>query len=283
MLEEMIARASRSGAERLTLKVGGERPRRFYERHGFARTGTENGYDVLERVIDSTSAPIVAIHQPNYAPWLGYFRKIACADIFVFLDDAQFSKGSYTNRVQIARSDAARWLTQPVQQGLGQPIREVGFADEKWPRKHLDALLGSYRDAPYFRATWDAIVAIYGALPVDNLSSANRALVEALASKLGLGCSFCLASDYPSADIRADERLISLIQAVAPRATYLSGRGGASYQDPEKFRAAGVPLRYLSFDHPTYPQVRDTFLPGLSILDAVFHLGWDGARALITD
>ncbi|MEC8198310.1 MAG: WbqC family protein, partial [Pseudomonadota bacterium] len=52
---------------------------------------------------------IVAIHQPNYFPWLGYFRKMIEADVFIFLDDVQFSKGSYTNRVGIRSGSGRRW------------------------------------------------------------------------------------------------------------------------------------------------------------------------------
>ena len=43
----------------------------------------------------------IAIHQPNFMPWVGYFYKIAKADKFVLLDNAQFSKNSYINRSQI--------------------------------------------------------------------------------------------------------------------------------------------------------------------------------------
>ena len=59
----------------------------------------------------------VAIHQPNYFPWVGYFYKIKAADIFIFLDDVDFSKGSYTNRCRIrswAEPSQMQWLTQPI-------------------------------------------------------------------------------------------------------------------------------------------------------------------------
>src|SRR3546814_3690829 len=77
---------------------------------------------------------IVAIHQPNYLPWLGYFHKIARADVFVFLDDVQFSKNGYTNRVRILGDGAARWLTIPAAVHLGDPIGAVRPARPDWCR-----------------------------------------------------------------------------------------------------------------------------------------------------
>ena len=56
----------------------------------------------------------VAIHQPNYLPWLGYFAKIKKCDIFVFLDDVQFSKNSWQNRVHIKSPNGKQFLTQPL-------------------------------------------------------------------------------------------------------------------------------------------------------------------------
>ena len=79
---------------------------------------------------------IVAIHQPNYAPWLGYFAKMARADVFVFLDDVQYTKNSYINRVQIDAGGTARWLTVPVSFSFRDPINRVRAANENWPRAH---------------------------------------------------------------------------------------------------------------------------------------------------
>ena len=226
---------------------------------------------------------VVAVHQPNYAPWLGYFQKIARADHFVFLDNVQFSKFSYTNRVQIARDGPAHWLTQPVRRRFGQAICDVQFADARWPIRHLDALRGAYGQAASFRDVWDAVVSIYETIPPGGPAVANQFLIESLVQRLGLACAFCRASDYTASEMRPDDRIIALVGAVAPGAAYLSGKGGAKYQDPEKFSAAGVPLRYVSFKHPVYPRGNADFLPGLSILDSVFHLGWQATRSLIVD
>ena len=78
-----------------------------------------------------------------------------------------------------------------------------------------------------------------------------------------------------------DDRLVALVRACGEGASYLSGRGGAKYQDPGKFSAAGIPLVYTDFVHPIYDQGRADFVSGLSIFDALFHLGWERTAALV--
>ena len=75
----------------------------------------------------------VAIHQPNYLPWMGYFHKMHHADVFIFLDDVQFTKGSHINRVKILSGKGPRWLTVPVVKvKLGQNIIDVRPSSNNW-------------------------------------------------------------------------------------------------------------------------------------------------------
>lgn len=223
---------------------------------------------------------IVAIHQPNYFPWLGYFRKIADADIFIFLDDTQYTKNSYINRVQISAPGGARWLTVPVSYAFGDPINRVRFARGDWRRAHLDKLRGTYASAGAFRQVWGRVDDLYASLPSGDLAAANAAAIVAVAGELGFKCDFRFASAL-GVEGRADGRLVALVGAVAPGSIYLSGSGGAKYQAAETFAAAGVTLRYADFAHPQYDQGRLPFTAGLSVLDAIFRLGWRGAAALI--
>jgi WbqC-like protein family len=223
----------------------------------------------------------VAIHQPNYAPWLGYFHKMARADVFVFLDDAQFSKGSYTNRVQIAGHGASRWLTVPVRHAFGSAINAISPAQADWTRAHLDSLLTAYRGAAEFGAVWPEVQALYGDLPVASLAGANVTLVRRLAKVLGIQTQTVLASSIGAGAAKGDDRLIFLCRQFGDDVVYLSGRGGANYQDEAKFLAAGIKLEYTAFEQRSYPQGSATFVANLSVLDAVFHLGWKGAAALV--
>lgn len=224
---------------------------------------------------------IVAIHQPNYLPWLGYFAKIAQADEFVFLDDAQYSKNSYINRVQIAGDRGPRWLTIPVTYTFSDPINRVAFARPDWRKSHLDKLFVAYRNAAAFRATWPWLEELYASMPSDNLASTNAAAIVRIATRLGLEPVFHFSSAL-GIQGRADQRLAAIVNAIAPGGTYLSGNGGATYQAEDTFSRAGLTLRYSKFVHPRYPQGEGEFMPGLSVLDAIFHLGWRGTGNLVT-
>jgi hypothetical protein len=224
---------------------------------------------------------VVAIHQPNYLPWLGYFYKIASADVFVFLDDVQFSKNSYTNRVKILAGTDPRWLTVPVSFQFGDAISSVMPSAEDWPSRHLSTLQGFYAGAPAFRDVWPRIKEMFTGVPRANLAAINRYLVEAVCGELGIRRRFLASSDLPVKDKAGDDRLIALVQTVCTGGTYLSGRGASGYQDPEKFTKAGLGFAYTDFQHPSYEQGRKPFEPGLSILDPVFRLGWAGTSELL--
>ena len=87
----------------------------------------------------------ISIHQPDYISYLGYFYKISKSDIFVFLDDAQFSNDNmhHWNRIKTPQGECR--LKIPVEQHLGDPINRVRTKDElKWKQKHLKTLEMNY-------------------------------------------------------------------------------------------------------------------------------------------
>ena len=56
---------------------------------------------------------IIAIRQPGYIPYIGFFKKIESADTFVFLDDVQYSRTDWDNRNKIRPPGGSMWLTVP--------------------------------------------------------------------------------------------------------------------------------------------------------------------------
>ena len=224
---------------------------------------------------------VAAAHQPNYMPWLGYFHKIFRADVFIFLDDVQYSKNSYINRVGVRSRANNGWLTIPVTAGLGDQINTVWPSRADWVSRHLDTLRGLYQEASYFSVVWPTLKETYAQVPDGPTDLINIHLIEAMALHLGFSCRFVRSSEYDVGVTRGDERLVALLEKIVPGAMYLSGKGAAAYQDPERYRSAGFEFSYSSFQHPIYAQGEEEFSPGLSIIDAVMHTGWAKTSEMI--
>ena len=105
---------------------------------------------------------IVAIHQPQFMPWLGYFDKMDSCDVFVLLDNVQYKKNEYQNRNRIKTSKGWQWLTVPVNYKFPQKINEVMIENSSdWRKKHLHALETNYGKSPYFERYIDRFNGFY--------------------------------------------------------------------------------------------------------------------------
>jgi hypothetical protein len=221
--------------------------------------------------MEGVEGPVVAIHQPNYAPWIGYFVKMAAADIFVLLDDVQFSKGSWTNRTKVLGPSGPAYLTVPLKDPAFKSIRDLETADDRWPEAHLRKLRSYYSGSPGLPIV-DSLFEVVGSEERRSLVGANIGLIERVRSLLGIKNRMVRSSELAVSETDPVERLIGICRSLGGH-TYLSGRGGASYNDPSRFAAAGTGLVYLGFDHPAYQQGREPFTPGLSILDLLASRG----------
>ena len=229
---------------------------------------------------------IVAIHQPNFFPWLGYFDKLARCDVFVVMDLVQFPKsgaGGWSNRVQLLSNGRARWVTMPVVRSYHgtRSIRETEISEsEPWRERLLTFVEHEYAKA----ACVDEGLSLLRPLILDPSSSLcdyNTNAIRAVAAALGLPVARLVPMSALAHSGRATDLLISLVRA-AGGDTYLCGAGSAGYLEPEKFAAAGIELVFQDFQHPEYRQVRaPTFVPGLSIVDALLNCGTAGTRALV--
>jgi len=183
---------------------------------------------------------IVAIHQPNFAPWLGYFHKMQNADVFVLLDDVPISRRGYTRRVKI---QGDRWLSVPVHSGFTTPINEITLADEDFAASHHGILRAAYGPSPEL----DEFVAAErrAVAESDLLVDLNLAVLEHLRVKLAINTKMIRSSEL---DVQgtSTERLVSIVSQLGGD-IYLSGSGGRSYQDEDLFEHVGIALRYDDF------------------------------------
>lgn len=226
---------------------------------------------------------VVAIHQPNYLPWLGYFHKMFRCDVFVFLDDVQMSRQSYTQRVQVLQGMEPRWLTVPILHSghFGQSIKDTRCDPRvPWARKHAATLQASYGRHPCFATVFPDVGEQLSRNP-ENLADVNVGLIERLAARLAAPCAFVRSSTLGVVVEDPTDRLVALVQSLGGT-SYLHGGGGTKYQDAERFTAAGIELVAQGFRPEPYPQRGPAqFVGGLSVVDALFNLGYDAVRELL--
>lgn len=235
---------------------------------------------------DEHHAPrLVAIHQPNFFPWLGFFHKLHAADVFILLDDAQCQKtgGSWTNRVQLARGGTPFWWSAPVERHYHgtRTVREMRFAPAAaWREALLRVLREAYRSAPYRNDVFAWLTPLFDA-PVMSVSDFNRAGILAIANALELRTDHVVLASSLAVPCTGTARLVTLVQSVAGTA-YLTGTGSSGYLEPADFTAARLALHTQQFACRPYPQgVRGAFVAGLSALDALLWCGPEETRALI--
>ena len=230
---------------------------------------------------------LVAIHQPNFFPWLGYFDKIRRADVFILLDDVQYPKtgaGSWSNRVKVMINGEGRWLTAPVDRSFHgtREINEMVYSGkEDWRAKVLKTLVAAYRRAPCFEETF-AVLEPLVRNPEDNVAEYNVHAVVTLAGAIGLPTGSVVRSSKLSTDSTATNRLINLTKQVGG-GSYLCGGGADGYQEDEAFLASGLSLVYQRFKPEPYSQHSAvTFVPGLSVIDALMNLGCAGVNKVLS-
>ena len=94
----------------------------------------------------------VIIRQPGYMPNLNFFKKIQSCDVFVYLDNVQFSKDSFDNRNRIKTQNGVEWITVPLQRPVfGKKLNQVSITyDSDWIKAHSNLIFENYEYAPYF-------------------------------------------------------------------------------------------------------------------------------------
>lgn len=215
----------------------------------------------------------VGIHQPDYIPWLGLFYKMYLSDVFIHLDDAQYSNEAAHNFNKIKTPQGVFVLKFPVEKNFGAPINGIEPKYSlKWPEKHIKTLEMNYSKAKYFKDTFPAIKEIL-MTQFPTVADLNITLNEYVAGQFGIKPKFVRSSEF-GLTTRREERVIDLCVAVGGT-KYISGNGARVYQVEDHFTSRGVELSYIDYKPIEYHQLWKTFIPCMSALDYIFNCGYD--------
>jgi len=216
----------------------------------------------------------VAIMQPNYLPWAGYFALMDMVDTFVILDSVQYSRRCWQQRNRIKTPQGDLFLTVPVySKGLrDQLIKDTMINYSSDPlTKHERTLKSVYSKAPFFNDYAEDLFEIYHQAP-DKLMDLDLTITEWMRSKLGIATPIINSSTMNLTGSSAD--LIASICVEAGADTYISPPGSRAYLDKSSaLQDNNIALHYLNYECQPYPQLYGDFIPSLSALDIMFNNG----------
>jgi len=234
------------------------------------------------------SPRVVAIHQPDFLPWLGFFVKIAKADVFVVLDHVENNprRAFLCKRVSFQLPGSVGFLglvlEHPSDGRISVPLSEMVLAPEMERNlvKMERSVEQAYKRAPFYSEVFP-LVADFLRSGERRLVQRNMMFIDQVLERLEIRPERVYSSGLGST-ARAGE-LVAELCVLARGDVYLSGEGGRGYQSPESFASRGLRLAYNHFTPREYPRFQGVFAPGLSVVDALMNLGFAGTAALIAE
>jgi hypothetical protein len=220
---------------------------------------------------------ILAAHQAECLPWLGFVSKATMGDIFLILDDTQFKKKYFENRnkIRFPNRDGWIWLNIPVKSKDNLPnMLDVEFCDMKWIDKHLSTIQNSYSRAPYFNSVFPKIEQVYCNLKSQKLVDFNIEMIKFAFAYFKINIPVIRTSEFKkygkSIEQKGTEMVLSLVK-VSNSQVLVAGVSGREYLNPERFKQEKIDLVFQDFKHPVYSQMHGEFLPYMSFIDLIFN------------
>lgn len=223
---------------------------------------------------------VVAIHQPNYLPWLGYFEKAVSSDVFIVLDHVQHIRQSLTRRTLVRKQPGSlerSLLSIPLREhDRFAPINTLRLSGTEWAKDHLNKFDTIYRNAPEYSLVRDKLLSTLSQFKDgDLLSEVNFELIRNICVLIGIPSNFRLSSRMACSS--SGSSLMAELTDAEGGCAYYSGGGASSYTDESDFGARGIAISYQQFAEYTqanpYAQLQGGWLPGLSVVDALSNIG----------
>ena len=212
----------------------------------------------------------LAIMQPYFFPYIGYFQLMNVVDKFVVYDDVNFINRGWINRNQILVNGKEHMFTVPLKNASqNNMIKDIELAvDEMWKRKFLKTLEHAYKKAPLFNETFALVKEV-----VDTKSSFLREwhLKSFTLIKNYLGINTTLvetSTKYNNRNLKGQERILDIcIEEYADQ--YINLIGGLNLYNKQLFLNNGIKLNFLETQELNYNQFSSEFIPWLSIIDVM--------------
>lgn len=216
----------------------------------------------------------LAVMQPYFFPYIGYFQLIAAVDRFVIYDDVNYIKGGWINRNRLLINGEPVFFTAPLQQASPyKRICDTGLQPAPlWRDKLVRTVAITYSKAAWFAEVFPVVEQLIRH-ETNTLSEYLVNQLQTLAAFMGIKTEFVLSSRcYENAQLSGQARVLDICKKEGAR-SYINLQGGQALYAGDTFRNAGTDLHFIVMQPVFYKQRADSFVPHLSIIDALMAVG----------
>lgn len=216
---------------------------------------------------------IISIIQPCFIPWLGYFEQIEIGDVFVYLDDVQYTKKDWRNRNKLKTAYGIKNIHVPVQKtNRDTLIKDVLISyNEPWQKNIENKLTEWYKKSPYFNEVMELITPLIHTR-YEKLVELNYHLNLAIMNYMGIHTPIRFSSEVPKNTDDKNLRIIEICQYFNADVLY-DGKSAQNFIDTETFRQQGIEIIFQDYQHTPYQQLHDDFVPYMSVIDLIMNEG----------
>lgn len=211
----------------------------------------------------------VAIMQPYFMPYIGYFQLINSVDEFIIYDNIQFTKKGFINRNRILFNGSDRGFTIPIKKDsdyLNIVEREISNTWLKERNKLINLIKQSYKNSPHFNNCIDLIVECIEYKDLNLFNFINNS-INILCQYLNINTQIIISSEVlADHSLKSQDKVIDICKA--RKATkYINAIGGQDLYDKSSFKKEGIELSFIKTNPIEYKQFNNKFEPWLSIID----------------
>jgi len=226
----------------------------------------------------------LAIMQPYLFPYIGYFQLINTVDKFVIYDDVSFIKQGWINRNRILVAGQPQYFSIPVKDRSSfKLIREIEISNNlDWRSKILRSIEFSYKKTPCFNEVFPIIEKVF-CLQTDFISELAAKSITTICEYLDIYTQFVdTSSIYQNSNLKGAERVLDICQR-ENTSEYINPIGGIELYSKDTFLKKSISLHFIKTNFFVYPQLRNEFVPWLSIIDVLMFNSREKVRGFLKE
>lgn len=213
----------------------------------------------------------LAIMQPYFLPYLGYYALIKATDKFIILDEVQYINKGWIARNRILKPGGGwQYILIPVEKHPQITlIKDIKISNSaNWQKRIINQLEHYKKTAPYYKQVIALLESAFS-LNLESITLQNVHLLSETCKYIGIQFQHEIFSEMDLIIERVNEPdEWSLNIAKANKAScYINPQGGTAFYNNSKFTKNGIELKFLKIHLSEYNQYRNIFEPGLSIID----------------